>query len=97
MKRQFNKSLESASEARALLVLLLVYAIHAKRIIPTLRPHQLILPATFMQIIVLTVAALNTDHFLFIFAIGNLTVVAIALLPFLMIPPKPTAHWVKNA
>lgn len=96
MKSRFNRSLESASEARALLILLLVYALHARRIIPTLRPNHLIVPATFMQIIVLMIAAFNIDRFIYIFAIGNFVVVGIVLLPFLMLPPKPTAHWVKE-
>lgn len=97
MKKRFQKSLEHASEARALFVLLVVLALRARRVIPTLRPMQLLIPATLMQIAVLMIAAFFPHNFILIFAVGNFIVVGIVLFPFLALQPKPSAHWVKKS
>ncbi len=96
MKSRFNRSLEQATEVRALFVLLVIMFLRARRIIPTLRPIQLLIPATMMQIAVLMIAAFFPHNFIVIFAVGNLLVVGIVLVPFLLLQPKPTVHWVKS-
>ena len=92
MKRRFNKALELSSELRAFLVLLVVIAMRARRAIPTLRPIQLLIPATLMQITVLMIAAFFPYNFIVIFAVGNFIVVGIVLIPFLMLQPKSNIH-----
>lgn len=92
MKRRFDKSLEQATEVRALFVLLVVMYLRARRAIPTLRPIQLLIPATMMQIAVLIFAAFFPNNFIVIFAVGNFIVVGIVLLPFLMYPKNSHIH-----
>lgn len=59
-----------------------------------LRPVQLLIPATLLQISAFILAAYHPKNFISIAALGNLIVVALALLP--MTFPRPIkAHWVK--
>ena len=92
MKRRFNKALELSTELRAFLVLLVVIVMRARRAIPTLRPTQLLIPATLMQITVLMIAAFFPHNFIVIFAVGNFIVVGIVLIPVLTLQPKSNIH-----
>jgi hypothetical protein len=94
VKSRLYKALEETSELRVFFVLLVILALRAWRIIPTLRPQQIIIPATLLQIFILVIAACFSQHFISTVAIGNFIVVGIALLP--MTFPRPIkAHWVR--
>lgn len=95
MEKRFYRAVEEASELRALFVLLVVYALKIYRIIPTLRPTQLLIPATISQIIIFMIAALRIENFISTIAIGNLIIVAIAIFPSTFQQPALKAHWVK--
>jgi hypothetical protein len=63
--------------------------------ISLLRPQQIIIPATLLQIVVLILAALHPHNFIFIVSIGSFIVVALALLPMTL--PRPLkAHWIRQ-
>lgn len=96
MKNRFHSAIIDASETRAMFVLMVVIFLRAKRIIPTLRPHHLLIPATTLQIIVFVFAALHPEHFIPTLAIGNFIIVGIAILPSTFQHPKPSVHWVKT-
>ena len=94
MKSRFYKSLEQASEFRTLFVLLVVLALRARRIIPTLRPHHLLIPAVITQIIIFSLAALHPDTLFITATIGNLIIVGIAIYPSTT-KRSFKAHWVR--
>ena len=96
MRKRFKEQVEQASELRALFVLIVIYALRARRIIPTLRPHQLLIPATILQIIIFIVAITTTENFILTIAVGNLIVVALAIYPSTFQQPKQPVHWVKH-
>jgi hypothetical protein len=81
MKKQFEKAVIESTEIRALFVLGVVLVLRAWRALPHLRPHQLLFPITFMQIIVFVISALDPTQFLQTFAVGNLVIVAIGVFP----------------
>lgn len=95
MKQQFKKAVIETTELRALFILGLVLCLRAWHAIPSLRPTQLIIPATIAQVILLTASVLFSKNFIAINAIGNFIIVGIFLFPILRQPPKPTAHWLK--
>lgn len=95
MKERFKKAVTETTEFRALFILGLVLFLRAWRAIPSLKPVQLLIPATVVQVIILTASALFSNHFITVFAIGNFIVVGIFLFPILRQPPKPKAHWLK--
>lgn len=94
MKKQYEKAVLDASQSRVLFVLLIVLTLRAWRAIPTLRPIQLLLPATVSQISVFVIALMNMDKFIYVVVIGNLIILGIAIFPSIF-QPKLKAHWVK--
>jgi hypothetical protein len=65
--------------------------------LPRLGPRRILIPSAFAQITVFVYAALSpVDKFLPLFAVGNLIIIALAIFPMLVQPPKPTAHWVTS-
>ena len=59
-----------------------------------MRPIHVLLPATVLQIGVFLLAIINHDYFAHIFAVGNLSIVGLALIPLHIRKPKPLQHWV---
>lgn len=94
MKKQYEQAVKDTTEARALLLLIYVLYLRARRAIPSLRPIHLLFPATISQLTVFFIALANIEKFLYIFAIGNLLVVSIVLFPS-TIQRTPKAHWVR--
>lgn len=92
MKERFKKAVLETTELRALLILGLLLCLRAWRAIPKLRPTQLLLPATLLQMIVFVIAALNKENFLIILAIGNFIIVGLAMLPSTFIRPKASVE-----
>lgn len=90
MRRRFRETVERSTELRALFVLGVVLILRAWRSIPYLRPTQLLVPATLMQIVIFVTAAIKEKDFLLNLAIGNLIVVGLALMPMTLAKPKPT-------
>jgi len=93
-RKYLNHLIEDISDIRALLVLSVLLFLRFKRTIPTLRPRQIIIPATIAQIIIFTIAAFHPTTLLTVAAIGNLIVVAIAIYPSTY-PHQIKAHWVR--
>ncbi len=91
MHHRLYNALRRSSEMRALFVLGIVIVLRAWRVIPTLRPHQMMMPAALMQIIVLVLAGL-TEHFIFGFVIGNFVIVAFLMLPLMLRPAEVKAQ-----
>lgn len=58
----------------------------------SVRPIHMLLPATFLQILVFVCAIMNVEYFATIFAAGNLSIVGLALLPSTLQRPKPAFH-----
>ncbi len=92
MNRRIYEAVEQASEFRAFIVLLVVLILRARRAIPSLRPTQMLVPLTLAQVLVLVASAFS-DKSIYVFAIGNLIVVWLAMLPS-MFPRPPRVHWV---
>ena len=97
MKKRFEKAVLESSEIRVLFVLLVVLGLRVWRIIPTLRPQHLLVPASLLQMIVFVIAALNPHKFIPIASIGFFVVVGFALIPSTFQRPRTTAHRIKNA
>lgn len=64
--------------------------------IPSLRPIQLVIPATVAQIVAFILAALLPGKFFIIFLTGLFIVIGVFMFPMLRQPQKQTAHWVKG-
>lgn len=94
MNRRLYDAVEQASETRAFIVLLVVLILRARNAIPSLRPAQMLVPLTLLQILVFILAASYPPKSLYIFAIGNFIVVWFAMLPSIF-PARPhKVHWV---
>lgn len=96
MKKRFRDAVEQSTEIHALFVLGVVLFLRAWRAIPTLRPHQILIPATISQITVFIISVFNIEQFIIINAIGNMLIVGIALFPSTFQKQKSAIHWVKS-
>lgn len=95
MRRRLHNALRDSSEMRALFVLIIVFALRAWRRIPSLRPHQMIMPAAILQVIVFLFAALTPGHLIIKFIASNFIIAAALMLPLTLQPAKVKVHWVK--
>jgi hypothetical protein len=96
MKERFIKAVIQSSDLQVLIVIGVLLIRRAWRIVPNLRPRHILLPSAFAQIAIFVYAALSPiEKFLPLFAVGNLVIIAIATLPMLVQPQKPSAHWVR--
>lgn len=83
MNRRLYNAISKASEARALFILLVVFVLRARSRLPHLHPANIAIPATLAQAAVFLFAVLHPDESIFIFALGNFIVIALALVPML--------------
>lgn len=81
MNRKLRNAIFKASNLRTIIVLAVVVLLRAWRIIPTLKPIQLVIPITLLQIIVFVVAAFHVNNFIMIVGIGNIAIVGLAMFP----------------
>lgn len=93
-KKYFYNLMTSASSTHLLVAVLVAILLKIKSALPTLQPHQILIPATIAQIIIFIYAALEPRTMLIVATLGNLIVVAIAIFPSTY--PRPIrAHWVR--
>jgi hypothetical protein len=90
MNRRLQETVSKTTETRAVFVLLVVLVLRAWRTIPSLRPIDLVFPATLAQILIFIVASLWPQQFIFILAIGNFIIVLFAMFP-VMFQQRQTA------
>jgi len=65
-----------------------------KEKISKIRPRQLIIPTSILQILLFSISTLtNYENKITIFAVGNMIIMGIAIAP--MTVWKPRAHWIK--
>jgi hypothetical protein len=96
MNRRLYEAITQASETRAFIVLLVVLVMRARNAIPSLRPIQIFIPLTMLQILTFILAASIPHKSIYIFGIGNFIVVWLAILPS-MFPSRPRrAHYVNT-
>lgn len=91
MKNRLLDAVKNSTEIRALIVLIVLLILRAWRAIPHLRPTQLLVPASLMQMLVFITAAINEENFILNLAIGNFIVVGLALLPMTFAKPNKSA------
>lgn len=96
MNRRLHDALLQASETRAFFVLMVMLALRARNIIRPLRPAQMLLPLTLLQIFVFAISAIAPSKSIYIFGIGNFIVVWLAMLPSMFHPRPIRAHWVNG-
>jgi hypothetical protein len=86
--------LHRLSKSELLLILWYVRARWISYKIAGLRPAQMLVPLTFVQVGILCVAALFPSKFIYIFGIGNFLVAWLAILPSMFPHHQVNAHWV---
>lgn len=95
MKKHLLEALKNSSDARAYLVYGVLLVLRAWRSIPHLRPTQLLVPATLLQMAVFIAAAIKEENFFINLAIGNFIVVGLALIPMTFTKSKSIVDQVK--
>jgi hypothetical protein len=86
--------LHRLSTSELLLILWYVRARWVIQKIAGLRPAQMLVPLTLVQVGVLVLSALTPHKFIYIFAIGNFIVAWMAVLPAMFTHRPVRAHWV---
>jgi hypothetical protein len=94
-KKYLRELILNASETQVRLALFVLSMRRAWRIIPTLQPKQIALPASLLQMCAFIIAAQYPQNFITIAAIGNFIVVGIAILPGTIFR-STNAHWVRS-
>lgn len=88
-----QSKLDHLNKVDLLLVSIYVFLLWLRHRAGSLRPRQVFFPAVLAQIITFIYIAFTSSNVIPAFAVGNLAIVAIAMLPSTI--QRPRYHWVK--
>jgi hypothetical protein len=94
--KELEKNLHPLGKHDLYIILLFVFYRWLRYKVARLHPSRLIIPITLAQITLLIVTVLYSTNIFIHFAIGNLTIVAIALIPTAITQKRKAFHWVKH-